>query len=362
MARSKGLDEYRCETCGQVASGTKHLALLCPGLTQVRSAPEFRCKMDTSDFTRCTKIPETRFFCCPSTPFAPEPHTVLFKERASFFTDGSANQANPPNIRLSSWSVVHSDHMGRLTHISSGITRGLVHNILRAETFALYQVLRLANKPDVYVDNSTVVFYANEILTHGFHPSSWESRADGDLWPLIAAEMLSRPKDSIRVIKVKAHSSLEDAVDSFHQWLVARNAAADRWAKIALPTYVKENQLDSCAIPELTKIDDAFICSRLLHQISLHVRETVKEPTALDVHQNRPGGCPSEPSVENVQPWHFDKVAHFNSPTWDEKWLHLVQLLLPVAMARIGTTKPRSHLPGGNNVGSLPDFSDSSPG
>ena len=34
--------------------------------------------------------------------------------------------------------------------------------------------------------------------------------------------------------------------------------------------------------------------------------------------------CRNLPS-EEVQPWQFDKVAHFNSPTWDENWLQLVQ-------------------------------------
>ena len=122
MARSKGLDEYHCATCGQVTSGTNHLALLCPSLTYIRTSPEFRCKMETSDFTRCTGIPETPFFCCPSTPLVPEPQVVLFQERTTFFTDGSANPANLPNVGLSSWSVVKSVCMGPMTQIFSGIT------------------------------------------------------------------------------------------------------------------------------------------------------------------------------------------------------------------------------------------------
>ena len=44
MARSKGLDEYHCATCGQVASGTKHLALQCPGLADLRNAQNSNVK------------------------------------------------------------------------------------------------------------------------------------------------------------------------------------------------------------------------------------------------------------------------------------------------------------------------------
>ena len=236
---------------------------------------------------------------------------------------------------------------------------GAVHNILRAETFALYQVLRFANRPDVYIDNSTVVFHANEVLTHGFHPSSWESRADGDLWSLVAAEMVSTPKDSIRVLKVKAHSSLEDAVDSFHQWLVAGNAAADSLAKATLTTYLKENKAESRSLHETTTIDDAFVCSRLLHQISLHVRDTIKESPAMDTRQDTLDSRPVEnlPS-EDVRPWQLDKVAHFNPPTWDEIWLQLVQYFSLLQWPELEQRNPTPISPGGNHARSLSDVSD----
>ena len=151
--------------------------------------------------------------------------------------------------------------MGALAPVSSRITPGPMHNILRAETFALYQVLRLANKADVSIDNShsTAVFYANELPTHGFHLSSWEVRADGYLWSLIASEIVSRPKSSIRLLKIKAHTSLEDAVDSFRERLAAGNAAADRFTKSALASFVAENKVENQASIETTRMKDASL-------------------------------------------------------------------------------------------------------
>ena len=59
MARSKGLGEYHCAVCAQVASGTKHLALHIPGLAHIRNDAQFQCGAETSDFTECAGIPET---------------------------------------------------------------------------------------------------------------------------------------------------------------------------------------------------------------------------------------------------------------------------------------------------------------
>ena len=209
--------------------------------------------------------------------------------------------------------------MGPVVQIRSGITPGPIHNILRAETFAF----RLANRPDFYIDNSTVVFYASDILAHGCHLSSWESRADGDLWSLIAAEIVTRPKDSVRVFKVKAHSSPEDAVDAVHQWLAAGNAAADKMAKTTLAVYTQESSFQTRVIQETTRIDHAFVCSKVLHRISLHLREKLKEEPSDEVRQNPPFVC--NLTQENTREWQLEKLEYFNSPTWDDKWLQLVQ-------------------------------------
>ena len=173
----------------------------------------------------------------------------------------------------------------------------------------------------------TLLCYAKEVLTRGLHPSSWEeARADGNLWSLIASKIVSQSKDSIRVLKVKAHTSLEDTVSSFHQWLRAGKAAADRLAKSALASFVTKSNAENRALHETTKIDDAFACSKLLHQISLHVRDTSRESPEQGNHQNAPDGRPTgNISLGEVQPWQFDTTARFNSPIWGEKWLQLIQ-------------------------------------
>ena len=168
--------------------------------------------------------------------------------------------------------------------------------------------------------------YANDILRNSFRLAHWESKADGDLWALIASELVSRPPNAIRVLKVKAHMAFEEASDSFQQWLVTGNAAADKLAKRALTAYVDGNNLQNRTTQESTQIDDAFRCAQKLHLLSLRIREVVKErPDSSHMPPLSSGaGEPREEKVE-VKPWPFHQVQTFNSPTWDEKWLQLVQ-------------------------------------
>ena len=260
MASAKGLDQHHCDLCGQACSGVRHFALSCSGLNSIRDDQQFACKGEVSEFTLCTGIPETTFWYTPPQPYRPKPQPVLFPCKTSFFTDGSADPSNLPNVRLSSWSVVQSETMGMVSEVISGIMPGPLHNILRAETFALLQVLRLCCEADIYIDNSTVVLYANDMIRNGFRPALWESKADGDLWALIASELVLRSPDSIHVYKVKAHMAFEEAANSFQQWLVTGNAAADKLAKRALASHVEDNNLQDRTTQESTQIDDAFRC------------------------------------------------------------------------------------------------------
>ena len=203
--------------------------------------------------------------------------------------------------------------MGPISNVSSGITPGPLHNILRAETFALLQTPRLPTAADVYIDNSTVVYDANDILTHGFQMSKWEGRADGDLWSLIAAELISRPVGHAQVFNVTAHSSREHAVDCFQQWLVAGNDAADKAAKQSLMSLVSKNNLGSLRIRETSSLHDAFVSSEMLHQLSLKLREIIK-----GTEKQTPGEKPSEalalPNTPgDTNPWSFQAIAPYST-------------------------------------------------
>ena len=119
---------------------------------------------------------------------------------------------------------------------------------------------------------------------------------------------------------VKAHSSREHAVDCFHQWLVAGNDAADKAAKQPLISFiVSKNNLGLLHVRETSSLHDAFVCSEMLHQLSLKLREIIK-----DTEKQTPGENPSEalalPNTPgDTNPWSFQAIALFNSLTWDEK-------------------------------------------
>ena len=96
MANAKAVEEYHCAACGEAVSGTRHLALHCAGLADIRNDPKFRFKANPPEFTRCTEIPERPFIFWPSVPYTPELQQVFFPERTSFFADGSADPTDLP--------------------------------------------------------------------------------------------------------------------------------------------------------------------------------------------------------------------------------------------------------------------------
>ena len=136
-----------------------------------------------------------------------------------------------------------------------------------------------------------------------------------------AAEVISRPAGSIQILKVNR----EQALDAFRQWLITGNDAADRSAKFSLKTFASQNNLASVCLQETSAIEDAFRCSERLHQCSLRFREIIK-----DAEKQTSGAELSKINIpptpfEGTDPWVFQTVTHFISPTWDEKWLQLVQ-------------------------------------
>ena len=117
--------------------------------------------------------------------------------------------------------------------------------------------------------------------------------------------------------------AFEEAANSFQQWLVTGNAAADKLAKRALASYVEDNNLQNRTTQESTQIDDAFRCAQKFHQLSLRIREVVKEkPDCPHVPLLSSGAGVSNEEKVVVKPC---QMQTFHSPTLDEKWLQLVQ-------------------------------------
>ena len=210
-------------------------------LEDVRQLPKYARIPSIPRFTRCTGVPIS-VFRMEDEPFEIWASLELVPA-ADLFTDGSASPTDLPNVRLSAWSVVLAHPGGSFSVLAHGPSPGPFHNILQAETYAVLVALRTTIRVHLFVDNSTVVNLLNRLLFSGFDPFQWVAGPDVDLWAAIAAEVISRPPQFIPITKVKSHSDPSLASDCYERWLIAGNAKADHWAKLALSDLTRRRPL-----------------------------------------------------------------------------------------------------------------------
>ena len=327
VARMHGKDESQCELCGSQESGQRHLVLSCTATQPIQDKPVYQRLKFASSFMRCTGIP------CRSSAWKPlqwqsvHIHPQIC-ELTHIFTDGSASPPEFPSVRLSSWAVIGSsgpDH--NFVPLASGLTPGYIHNIARAETFAVLQAITLIPCCTLYVDNQGVVTNFLRILEGGFNPIVWRGHSNYDLWVQIANVIVSRPPRSFHIIKVKSHLDPSAALTSTEAWKIRGNDKADQLAKSHLLQEVQHK-------PELHHrtqnysrfIDDAVQCSFMLHEISQLVFQARKEKE--DSGQVQAGQDDTPDAVPDPTVVYSTRVINFSnipvSNTWDSKWLHLV--------------------------------------
>ena len=120
--------------------------------------------------------------------------------------------------------------------VCSGPLPGPMQNILRAETYALLQVLRQAVLCTVYCDNATVCQYFRDLLSEPFSLANWHTKADPDLWLEMSQLLFAMGPGLVWVQKVKAHLDVRHAQSDHEAWCILGNSQADAFAKKAQKT------------------------------------------------------------------------------------------------------------------------------
>ena len=276
------------------------------------------------EFTRCTGIVSVPFNLDQVRPDDPPPLASPLDCVWFAFTDGSASSSSLPNVRFSSWSVVLSPGEGQPFYPhAKGITPAVLHDIARAETYAVLQALRATVKVCLFVDNRSVVLNLGKILRHGFDLFSWRNQPNLDLWIRIAQEIITRPNGSVQVIKVKSHREMWEAVDAKDAWEIKGNDLADSEAVQARIQVQKTLGPSWQETAEQTALKRAKLCSSLLSDITLLVKAS---------RTNRP--CPEEEGqvaspepqlrvAPSTSPWPMLVPDNFVVPNWDQKWTAL---------------------------------------
>ena len=303
------------------------MVLSCPATQSVRDKPAYRRLNLVHSFTRCTGIP------CRTSAWRPLqwPSSTLHHDDPTLthiFTDGSASPPEFPGVRLSSWAAVGSlQANGCFVQLSSGRTPGYIHNIARAETYAVLQAIDLVRTCTLYLDNQGVVTNFLKILNGGFNPIVWRGHPNLDLWVRIANVIVSRPPGSFHVVKVKSHLDPSAAPSRVEAWKIRGNDCADRLAKAHLLQEVQERpEFHQRARTYSQFIEDTVSCSFMFQEISQLVFQARKEKEtsghlAANAHEQDPDFV--DPTLV-FGPRVIDTSLLPVSTTWDVKWLHLV--------------------------------------
>ena len=158
----------------------------------------------------------------------------------------------------------------------------------------------------------------------GFDPYHWVSGPDVDLWAAIAAEVITRPPQCISITKVKSHQDPSLVAGYYERWLVAGNAKADHWAKLALSDLSRlKPRCDSLA--ERQALQDAFLSSQFLHDLSDKVfalRKNLGQDEDIPLPQIPASSLP-DPRIFQVRS--FQSCSSSSDTTWDSNFLLLLQ-------------------------------------
>ena len=246
-----------------------------------------------------------------------------------FFTDGSADPPDLKQATIAGWAVVQgiaTTHNFSL--VCSGPLPGPVQNILRAETYALLQILRQTVPCTVYCDNATVCQYFQDLLTEPFCLADWHTKADPDLWVEISQLLFAAGPHLARVQKVKAHLDVRQAQSDQEAWLILGNAQADAFAKKAQKSALQarftlqhKHHVMSCrasfkSIPRIWAYLQA-VSEEVFTQRRRRRQQAEPSPSV-------PAWSPPIPSQEICR-LHYEYTpsllqAH---PRWDPNWLKL---------------------------------------
>ena len=170
----------------------------------------------------------------------PEPvlQPVVAQGSLHFFTDGSCFHQHLPAQRFAAWAIVQAadddvDPTNGAKVVAAAPLPGLLQSAVRAEIYAVYQVLRITadslGMVYIWTDSEAVskkfkrIQAGHEVLTNSSH---------ADLWSAIAS-LLRTCRRPCQITHVAAHQPVHCAVDVLQEWCFAHNALVDKAAVLA---------------------------------------------------------------------------------------------------------------------------------
>ena len=139
----------------------------------------------------------------------------------------------------------------------------------------------------------------------------------------------SRPLNSVRVFKIRAHRSVSSIQNPQEKWLAQGNDQADALAE----DFLQERAQALCATnanwsasSEKHRLQQAFLATQYLHDVSNALFKLLNEQEIPRSQARGPTPAQNVPPLDEsqFQVFPFESPSPFLSPKWDPKWLALV--------------------------------------
>ena len=166
----------------------------------------------------------------------------------------------------------------------------------------------------------------SKVLPGLFDPFAFRGHPNFGMWLRIQQLVATRPPGSISITNVKSHQSNPLSMEVEESWKATGNDHADRLAKSTLTdhlTMIAHENPDWKALSENRRLDQAFLATQFLHEVSTHVFQTRNSRTPEDPQEVlQPNG--ESPAQAYYEPFLTQIPNSFPGKKWDHRWLTLV--------------------------------------
>lgn len=150
------------------------------------------------------------------------------------FTDGTAFFSNFPTLCLAAGAFIEFElHSTVPICIRRAIAPGIEHNSFIGEMYAILMTLNAYHDVRIFTDCQAVVDLINDAV-EGIPQGRCLCHQHQGLWDCIVAHIKSRPSNSIKISKTKAHSDVKLLSDPQLIWEAKCNSLVDWQAKQAI--------------------------------------------------------------------------------------------------------------------------------
>ena len=241
------------------------------------------------------------FACLPGPSIVPATTSIPSDDHnfRYLFLDGTAFGQEYRDLTVSAWAVVEADFNQHNFHTcDKNFVPGHDQNSYRGEVVAILRGLETIFQGIMYTDCAAALTIFMKLQQAVIAGQAFPQVDHQDLWVLVWQHLCHRPKECIKLVKVKAHQDVSTITDHHEHWLAAGNNFVDLEAKSVVLQHSIHKQ-----------VCEAAKCRKQLAQLTSsyydYVCEVADRSFQLTVHKRR---CARHEAEQQMERPNFDML------------------------------------------------------